>query len=308
MEQPKIERMLHFITLLADKKGYTIDEIAQRLEISRRSAYRYIDTFKDARFIIDNENGRYRLATNKGSMKELADTIWFTEEEAYLIKRLIDELDNSNGMKAGLIRKLAAISSMTNLGDYTQNKSISANINNLASAIRGQKQVLIKNYSSAHSDTRNDHMVEPFEFTTNMIDVWAFDLTDRKNKRFKIARIESIQILNNNWQYKSLHKSEPIDDFRTHGNETHQIKLILDRMAKDLLTEEFPLSERHITTIDDCHWIYEAEIHKIEGAGRFVIGLYPHITILEGNELEKYIKDLAKKSLIDKKPLTSDTN
>ncbi len=297
MEQPKIERMLHFITLLADKKGYTIDEIAQRLEISRRSAYRYIDTFKDARFIIDNENGRYRLATNKGSMKELADTIWFTDEEAYLIKRLIDELDNSNGMKAGLMRKLAAISSMTNLGDYTQNKSISANINSLASAIREQKQILIKNYSSAHSGTRNDHTVEPFEFTTNMIDVWAFDIKDRKNKRFKIARIESIQIQNNNWQHKSLHKSEPIDDFRTHGNETYHIKLKIDRMAKDLLTEEYPLSERHITIIDDSHWSYEADIHKIEGAGRFVIGLYPHITILDGKELNDYVEDLAKNIL-----------
>ena len=134
MDQPKIERMLHFITLLADQKGYTVDEIAERLGITRRSVYRYIETFKNARFIIDNENGRYRLATNKGSMKELADTIWFTEEEAYIIKRLIDELDNSNGMKAGLMRKLAAISDMTNLGDYTQNKTISDNINEIGRA------------------------------------------------------------------------------------------------------------------------------------------------------------------------------
>lgn len=56
MEQPKIERMLHFITLLADKRGYTIDEIAEKLEISRRSAYRYIDTFKNARFIFSYDN------------------------------------------------------------------------------------------------------------------------------------------------------------------------------------------------------------------------------------------------------------
>ena len=297
MEQPKIERMLHFITLLADKKGYTIDEIAGRLGISRRSTFRYIDTFKDARFVIDNENGRYRLATNKGCMKELADTIWFTEEEAYLIKRLIDELDNSNGMKAGLMKKLAAISNMTNLGNYTQNKAISDNINGLTSAIRGRKQVLLKNYSSAHSDTRNDYTVEPFEFTTNMIDVWAFDTKDRKNKRFKITRIENVQIKDSDWLYESQHKSESLDDFRTHGDECNQIKLKMDRMAKELLVEEYPLSEDHITTIDNNHWLYEADVHKIEGAGRFVIGLYPHITILEGKELNDYINHLAEKIL-----------
>lgn len=297
MEQPKIERMLHFITLLADKRGYTIDEIAQRLEISRRSAFRYIETFKDARFVIDKENGHYRLATNKGCMKELADTIWFTEEEAYLVKRLIDELDNKNSLKAGLMKKLAVISSMTNLGDFTQNKAISANINNLASAIKERKQVLLKNYSSAHSDTRNNHIVEPFEFTTNMIDVWAFDVADGKNKRFKITRIESVNIESSYWQHESQHKSEPLDDFRTHGDESHHIKLNMDRMAKELLVEEYPLSEKHITTIDDSHWLYEADVHKIEGAGRFVIGLYPHITILEGKELIDYAKVLAEKLL-----------
>ena len=297
MDQPKTERMLHFITLLADPKGYTVDEIAERLGITRRSVYRYIETFKNARFIIDNENGLYRLATNKGSMKELADTIWFTEEEAYIIKRLIDELDNSNGMKAGLMRKLAAISDMTNLGDYTQNKTISDNINGLASAIREQKQVLLKNYSSAHSDTRNDHIVEPFEFTTNMIDVWAFDTKDGKNKRFKITRIENVLIQDLNWQYQALHQSETLDDFRTHGNECYHIKLKIDRMAKDLLVEEYPLSENHISTVDENHWLYEADVHKIEGAGRFVIGLNPHIIILEGKELNDYINHLAEEIL-----------
>ena len=297
MEQPKIERMLYFITLLADKKGYTIDEIAERLELSRRSAYRYIETFKESRFVFDYKNGRYRLATDKGSMKELAHTIWFTEEEAYIIKRLIDELDNSNGMKAGLMKKLAAISNMTNLGDYTQNKTISNNINGLAAAIKDQKQVLLKNYSSAHSDTRNDHIVEPFEFTTNMIDIWAFDITDRKNKRFKITRIEKVQIQDSYWLFESHHKSETLDDFRTHGDECYHIKLKMDRMAKELLVEEYPLSENHITTIDGNHWLYEADVHKIEGAGRFVIGLYPHIIILEGKELIDYTKALAEKIL-----------
>ena len=295
MEQPKIERMLHFITLLADKRGYTIDEIAERLEITRRSAYRYIDTFKNARFIIDNENGRYRLATNKGCMKEIADTIWFTEEEAYIIKRLIDELDNTNSMKAGLMKKLAAISSMTNLGDFTQNKAISANISNLASAIKGRKQVVLKNYSSAHSNTQQDHIVEPFEFTTNMIDVWALDTLDNTNKRFKISRIEGVQIQESSWQYESRHKSEALDNFRTHGDECYHVKLKMDRTAKELLIEEYPLSENNIIAVDQNHWLYEADVHKIEGVGRFVLGLYPYITIFEGKELRNYVKEVALK-------------
>lgn len=299
MDQPKIERMLRFIALLADKRGYTIDEIAQKLDISRRSAYRYIDTFKDSRFIFHCENGRYRLITNKGTMKELSDTIWFTEEEAYVIKTLIDELDNTNGMKTGLMRKLSAISDMTNLSNYTCNRSNSVIISKLAEAMKEHKKVMLKKYSSAHSNDTRDHIVEPFEFTSNTIDVWAFDTEDNKNKRFKISRINEAIILDSDWENDSKHKSGLMDDFRTHGEECFHIKLQMDRMAKDLLTEEYPLSEKHISEIDGDHWLYEADVYKLEGVGRFIMGLYLHITILDGKELQNYILALTEKMIND---------
>lgn len=299
MEQPKIERMIQFITFLADKRGYTIDEIAEKLGISRRSAYRYIDTFKNARFIFSYDNGRYRLITNKGTMKELADTIWFTEEEAYVIKTLIDELDNTNGMKAGLMRKLTVISDMTNLGDFTCNKAYSLNISRLAEAMKEHKKVMLKKYSSAHSNDTRDHIVEPFEFTSNSIDVWAFDTEDHKNKRFKISRINEVQVLDSDWEYSANHNAELMDDFRTHGDGCYHIKLQIDRMAKDLLSEEYPLSEKHISEIDGSHWIYEADVYKLEGVGRFIMGLYQHITILDGKELKDYIISLIEKMIND---------
>ena len=308
MEQPKIERMLQFITFLSEKQGHTVDEIAKRLDISRRSAYRYIDTFKDARFVIDYENGRYRLATNKGCMKELANTIWFTDEEAYIIKRLIDELDNTNGMKAGLMSKLAAISDMTNLGDYTCNKTYSLNISRLAKAMKEHKKVMLKKYSSAHSNDTRDHIVEPFEFTSNSIDVWAFDTEDNKNKRFKISRINEVQVLDSDWEYSTNHNAGLMDDFRTHGDGCYHIKLQMDRMAKDLLSEEYPLSEKHISTIDGNHWIYEADVYKLEGVGRFIMGLFQHITILDSKDLQKYILSLTQKMINDKNKSSGDIN
>ncbi len=301
MEQPKIERMLHFITLLADKRGHTVDEISKRLGITRRSVFRYIDTFKNARFVFSNKDGYYRLVTNDGTMKELGNTIWFSDEEAYVIKTLIDELDNTNSMKAGLMRKLAAISDMTNLGDYTCNKTYSLNISRLAEAMREHKKVMLKKYSSAHSNDTRDHIVEPFEFTSNSIDVWAFDTEDHKNKRFKISRINEVQVLDSNWEYTARHNAELMDDFRTHGDGSYHIKLQIDRMAKDLMTEEYPLSEKHISDLDGSHWIYEADVYKLEGVGRFIMGLFQHIIILDGKELKDYIMSIIEKMINDLK-------
>ena len=299
MEQPKIERMLRFMTILADKRGHTVDEIAQDLEISRRSVFRYITTFKNARFVFDIENGRYRLVTNDGPIKDLANTIWFSDEEAYVIKTLIDELDNTNSMKAGLMRKLAAISDMTNLENYTCNKTYSLNISRLAKAIKEHKKVMLKKYSSAHSNDTRDHIVEPFEFTSNSIDVWAFDTEDKKNKRFKISRINEVLVLDSDWEYSANHNAGLMDDFRTHGDGCYHIKLQMDRMAKDLLSEEYPLSEKQISEIDGSHWLYEADVYKLEGVGRFIMGLYQHITILDGKELKDYIMSLIEKMIND---------
>ena len=52
MDQPKLERLLRLMKLLTANNSLTVDEIAEKLGISARSVYRYIDTFKDAGFVI----------------------------------------------------------------------------------------------------------------------------------------------------------------------------------------------------------------------------------------------------------------
>ena len=237
------------------------------------------------------------MVTDQGTMRELTDTIWFTEEEAYILKRLIDELDNTNGLKNGLQRKLAAISDMTNLGEYTCNKAYAINISKIASAIKERKQIILKNYSSAHSNSVSNHIVEPFEFTSNQIDIWAYDTQDCLNKRFKISRIEETEILDSDWSNEQFHKSETIDDFRTHGNDKHHVLLELDYLAKNLLIEEYPLAEKHITPVSNDHWLYEADVNKLDGVGRFALGLTEHIKVLKDEALISHIINSVKNVL-----------
>lgn len=62
MDQPKIERLLSLMKMQAGNKNYTIDELAERLGISYRSIYRYIDTFKDSGFVVEKLHSNvYRL-------------------------------------------------------------------------------------------------------------------------------------------------------------------------------------------------------------------------------------------------------
>ena len=43
MDQPKIERMLRLMKYMSGNVNYTIDELAEKLDMSYRTIYRYID-------------------------------------------------------------------------------------------------------------------------------------------------------------------------------------------------------------------------------------------------------------------------
>ena len=296
MDQPKVARMLRLMQLLASNVNYSIDELMDKLEMSRRTIYRYIDTFKEAGFAVQKVGSGgtvYKLATLKSSQMDLSKIVYFSDEEAYVVNRLIDRLDDTNTMKQGLKRKLTAVYDATNIGNYVDRKSNSANIEALAEAIREKKVVLLKDYASSHSGTTKNYRVEPFKFNTNYIDFWAYDLAAGMNKCFKVSRIEDVVPLEESWQCEEAHSADPTDVFRMHGGEPVHVRLRLDYVAKNLFVEEYPLAEQGLTPQKDDSWIWEGDIYRMEGAGRFVLGLSDHVRILEGEPLKAFLRNQA---------------
>lgn len=301
MDQPKVARMLRLMQLLASNVNYSVDDLTDKLEMSRRTIYRYIDTFREAGFAVQKVGSSgtvWKLATLRNDQMDLSKIVYFSDEEAYVVNRLIDRLDDTNAMKQGLKRKLTAVYDATNIGDYIDRKSNSANISALADAIRDKKAVLLKDYSSSHSGTMKDYRVEPFRFNTNYIDFWAYDLAAGMNKCFKVSRIEDVVPLGEPWQHEAAHAADPTDAFRMHGGAPVHVRLQLDNTAKNLLLEEFPLAEQGLGPADG-HWLWEGDVYRLEGIGRFVLGLSDHIRVLEGDPLRAYLRDHARAIMRD---------
>lgn len=297
MDQPKIERLLRLMRLMSGTTYYTIQDLQDTLGMSERTIYRYIDTFKAAGFAVEKVHGNvFRLVTMRRPYPDLSKIVYFSEEEAYIVNRLIDSLDNTNALKQGLHRKLAAIYDATSIAEYVDKKSNSANIQALADAAKEKKQVILKNYESSHSGDIRDRKVEPFAFTTNYLDVWCYDPEDGLNKRFKIARIDEVRILDDSWEAEGKHSSSEIDVFRMSGPERYQVRLQLSLQAKSLLLEEYPLAEKSIRKNGDSY-IFDANVCALQGVGRFVIGLASDIVILEGEELREYIRSFVSEHL-----------
>ena len=294
MDQPKIELVLRLMTLLTGNASYTVQDLARMMGTTPRSTYRYMDTLKGAGFVVERVDGTiYRCLPLKRPYPDLSKMVYFSEEEAAIVANMIDRLDETNVLKQSLKRKLAAVYDSTSISDFIDKKSNAVNVQALSDAIKGRKKVILHGYESANSGNIRDRHVEPFSFTTNYIDIWAYDLENGINKRFKIARIDQIEVLPDSWTAEKSHKAKPIDCFRIHGHRPTRVKLQLSQRAKNLLLEEYPLAEKYVKK-SRGHWLFDGPVCGMEGVGRFVLGLRKEIDILESDELKQYVAEYTK--------------
>lgn len=297
MDQPKIERLLRLMKMMSGNINYTIDELADKLGTSYRSIYRYIDTFKESGFVVEKLHSNvYKLGKMPRTYVDLKSLIYFSEEEAYIVNSLINSLDSTNMLKTNLKKKLSAVYNSTSIVNYVQKKELAEHIELLGQAIREKKRVILKSYESSHSHEVSDRFIEPFEFTTNCIDVWGYDLEKKENRVFKISRIGRVSLLDDFWCNEERHEKSKTDCFRISSFEQSRVKLELSIMAKNLLIEEYPLAEKDIRKEGD-KWILETMVSGMEGVGRFFLGLAHEIKILESDELKEYTRKFVERYL-----------
>lgn len=291
MEQPKIEKIFNLIRMMSGKKTFTVGELAEKMDTSYRSIYRYIDTFRSAGFVVEKIQGStYRIVKMPSSFKNFDKLVYFTEEEAAVINSLIENLEKTNSFKTTLRKKLSAIYDRTDILNATPKHPTAIKLFALNDAMHKKKRVVLKSYESAHSGTVLDRTVEPYRYTEGCMAIWAYDVENKDCRIFKVSRIGKVQITDIDWQNESEHRDGFVDAFRMAGTERYHVRLELSLRAKNLLAEEFPLAVKDIRMEND-KWIYEGDVTHMAGIGRFVIGLIRDIRILESDELRSYISE-----------------
>ncbi|MDE6861432.1 MAG: HTH domain-containing protein, partial [Alistipes sp.] len=231
MDQPKIERLLRLMKMLTANTTLTVDEMAERLGMSRRTIYRYIDTFREAGFVIKKSGDHIRIDKESPHFKDISQLVHFTEEEAIILKRAIENIDEGNLLKQNLKRKLYSVYENRTLADTIVKGGNAANIHSLIEAIEDRTCVVLHNYRSSHTGSTSDRTVEPFAFTTNYVQVWCFDTSDNTNKLFSTSRIGRVEQLDRKWDHAEEHRMGYTDVFRISGQRRHRIVLEMGVMA-----------------------------------------------------------------------------
>ena len=174
MRHDKLQRELDLILLMTENKNYTAAQLCSRLGISLRNLYYYLDFLRYSGFKLIKTGNYYRIDRHSPFFRKLHESIDFTEQEAVLLRRLVNGSGENNVLVESIRHKLDKFYDLQILTDISANKRVSQNIDRLYEAIKFKQMVKICRYSSPHSQTVTDRIVEPFAFMNDNMDVRCY--------------------------------------------------------------------------------------------------------------------------------------
>lgn len=289
MDHGRIVKLLRLMGLLSSNVDYTIPELMERLETSRRSIFRYLESFKVAGFTMKKKGTNvHKLLTNSCHKIDLSQLIHLSDEEAYLLHNLMGALSSDCQVIINLEHKLASLFDATSVTEIIGNKVTGENIMRLRQAIDEKRQVTLIKYESGNTMSISDRLVEPIKFSSNYRDIYAYEVSTGITKVFKISRIGLVDVSLADWQHEDKHEKIEADCFRMTGKEDIPVTLKMSLKAKNLLIEEYPLASKYVT-YDGKYWWFKGNVKDLAGVGRFVIGLADQIQVIDSDALSKYI-------------------
>lgn len=264
MDQQKPERVLRLLKYLKSNLTLPIEELAAKLETSRRTLYRYIDTFKAAGFNVIRLHG----------------TIYKIEEE--------DERRRPEPTPQ--LPKFQH--SFADLRKYVENHPHhveTTKVNMLKRAIRDERKVTLKNYRSSTRNRIRDRIIEPYDFTADFGRVWAYDLYEGRNILFKISRISKVQIREDKWTESARHRRQRVDIFGHISHNSAEIRARLTLKAANCLKELLPTSAEDMKR-EGKQWYLQTSLCDFEGFCVFFAGMLDQVEILYPDKMKDYLQ------------------
>lgn len=289
MRHDHLKRELDLILLLTQNRRYRIEEICDRIGISRRSFYYYIEFFEQAGFKVEKSGRYYSLNRSSDFFKRLYDLVQLTEDEVALMRQLIDNAGLQGNRLRSLYRRLDCFYDFKILEDEALQRKVMAMRGTIYEAIKNRCMVRISGYSSPNSHTVRPRLVEPFMFLNNNNDVRCYEISSSINKTFRISRMDGVELLDRPWEHEARHRQVYIDLFSFSGEKTMKVTLSMGQLSHNVMLEEYPESAACFAEQENGRWKFETDVCSYLGIGRFVLGLYDDIKIEGDDGFREYI-------------------
>lgn len=293
MDFEKFDRQLRLMILLTQNTDYSVDDICEKLSMSRRTIYRYLEAFRQMGFIVKKESNIYRLDKDSPFFEEISTMVHFTEDEAATINQVLNSVHNNSQQVRALRWKLSRLYDYKVLSAHSVNERMARNIHELYEAIKQERVVILKDYNSPHSNQESSRVVEPYMFHEGNTEIRCYEIASGMNKTFKVSRIGKVEMMDILWNNKDKHAPYHTDLFHFSGEKTYPVTLRLGRLATSLIMEEYPDATRLLKLENDGRCLLSTEVCSYKGVARFVMGLIDDIEIVDSPEFVNYLRERA---------------
>jgi len=296
--QHRIYRVFQLIHVLKSGPPKSVGSLAKMLGITTRSVYRYVDLLEQLGLKAQRD-AHGRLSLERGAGEE-APVGWnsFTPQEAAYLDQMVRTVGRDNPLADGVLAKIQAASEVTAGAQLTYRAHVAQHVEALGLAIQQQKQVVLRGYYSASSQSVSDRRVEPVRFTENYASISAFEVETGLNKYFNVDRITSVEVLDEPFAFAAQHAFFPPDVFGFQGHsDPHEVEWTMTLRAKLLLQEEYSASTACTHPTDDpLAFLFRANVYNFKGAGRFVRGFPDDVRVVGSKEFLGYLSKNRKTS------------
>lgn len=290
LNQHKILRVLQLISLLKRDPSKSIKFIAGILESTDRTVYRYLDLVKELGFDLQRDSyNRFFIVSEDNNA-----TIEFSNEEASLLRELLLSSGKKSNLKDALLKKIYLQSEIAIQGNHLLNAHLGKIVSDLSLAITENKQVVLKKYQSANSNTITDRLVEPISFTDNYTSLCAFEVETATNKYFNIERITEVEVLDVQNKFDEKHQLHLSDafGFTALNGLPFDIDIRLNLRAFVLLKQEYPMVASSVKQESKTsYYRLKTSINNPKPIIRFVLGLLDDVEIIGSVEFKDYLKN-----------------
>lgn len=129
---------------------------------SRRNLYYYLEFFRDCGFIVEKHGQCYSIDRSSPFFSRLFHRVAFSETEAVALRQLLSQADSHNAVLEGISRKLDRFYDFDILANDERRQRNARHVGVIYQAIKLRQMAVLKGYSSPHSQSQRDRVVEPF--------------------------------------------------------------------------------------------------------------------------------------------------
>jgi predicted DNA-binding transcriptional regulator YafY len=262
--------------------------MANFLECTERTTYRYIDLLKQLGFeVLKDEHNKFFILSDKETDEN------FTKEEASYLIEMVKTAGKENKLQQAVLKKIYLKSEVSHQANSLFKAHLSKLVEKLNIGITNHKKVLLKHYHSVNSNKISDRLVEPFQFTENYNAICAFEIASKQNKYFNLERIIDVEVLEEPQENQELHQVEKTDvfGFTERNGEKFEVELQLSLRAYILFKEANSSLEKYITKIENSDlYLLKVNVNNPKPIISLIRGFKDELEIKGSKAFLEYLK------------------